>query len=201
MEMGSSNYGETLVTMLDDKRQYCLDGSIRPAWKAPPVVTDNLRAEAVKLADLIDSGMRPATLDRMTQWLIDLAPLVAAKVSVDDAEVKLRAYVGMLEYPAACFTRASLMKAAKRFTWFPAFAELCKFLDDQLAEVKIKRARLDVIIAADGSHRQIAKHEPVSIEERQHVGALFGMLAKAMESGDYGGVIAAANVRRSNEIE
>ena len=198
--MASSNCGGSLVTILEDRTEYTLDGNLRTTWKPPSVVSTDLRSEAIRLADMIDGGMRPATLDKMTQWLMDLAPLVAAKLTADEAATKLKAYVGMLEYPAACFTRASLMKAGKRFTWFPAFAEVCKFLDEQLAEIKTKRSRLDAIIAAADGVKQLAKPEPVSIEERQHVGSLFGMLAKAMASGNYAGVIAAANARRQKPM-
>lgn len=163
------------------------------------MVSTDLRSEAIRLADMIDIGMRPATLDKMTQWLMDLAPLVAAKLTADEAATKLKAYVGCLEYPSACFTRASLVKAGKRFTWFPAFAEVCKFLDEQLAEIKTKRSRLDAIIAASAGRKQIAAPEPVSLEDRQRIGTLFGMLSKAMETGDYAEVIAAGNVRRKQQ--
>lgn len=143
----------------------------------------------------VDLAMAPARHDRMRQWLLDLAPLVAAAISLEDARARLEAYVGLLDYPAGCFTQASLRKAGRRFRFFPAFAELAEFLDAHLLELREKRRRLELIAAPPAAPRQGSKPEPVSLEERQRVGALFGKLSAAIASGNYADVLAEAGMR------
>ncbi|MFC5353525.1 hypothetical protein [Azospirillum himalayense] len=147
----------------------------------------------------IDAAMELSPQSRVRQWLLDLAPLVAVSISASDAAQKLDAYVGMLEYPAAVYTKASLAKAARRFKFFPTFAELADFFDGQLSEVRIKRQRLQAIVNAAAGQKQIAAPEPQTLEQRQHMGALFGKLADAIGTGNFNEVMAAADSRRSVE--
>lgn len=121
-----------------------------------------MAAEAARIVAAMDAKSDLARVTDMEEWLASLGPLVAGNISVEDARAKLAAYCGMLEYPAACFTKASLAKAAKRFKFFPTFSELTEFLDAQHADLRVKRQRLEAIVrAAQGNAPKAIAHEPI----------------------------------------
>jgi hypothetical protein len=66
-----------------------------------------------------------------------------------DAEIKLAAYVDMLEeYPAGCFTKRTLRQAAETFKFFPSYAELVEFLNPIRSDINERRM-------AARDHRQL----------------------------------------------
>lgn len=200
-ETGSSaSVSKSLSEALEAPTTLTLDGEVRRStWKPPASVSNEMRTEAAALVAKIDAAMGLCPQDDVRDWLTSLGALVAANITVADARARLTAYVGMLEYPSACYTKASLRKAARRFKFFPTYGELTDFLDAQLAEIRTKRQRLQAIINAAAGQRQIEAPKRQTVEERQRIGALFGRLRQAMETGDYGDLLAGADVRRSTE--
>ncbi len=137
--------------------------------------------------------MRPADEDTVRGWLGNLGVLCAASMSAEEARARLGAFAHLLtdDYPIACFTPRTLAAAGRRFKFWPAFAELCAFLDETRGEQRAKVDRLQALAAPSRASRTEPIPEPVDIEERQRVGALFGLLGKAMTSGDFSEVNAA----------
>ncbi len=137
--------------------------------------------------------MRPADDDTVRRWLGELGVLVAGAMGVDEARAKLGAFTSLIadDYPRAAFTRRTLATAARRFKFFPAFSELCDFLDETAAELRSKVNRIQALAAPQCQRQREAEAEPVSLAERQRVGELFGLLGKALRTGDWGEVEAA----------
>ncbi len=75
------------------------------AWKRPPVAT-------------------------VREWTIALGILTAGQMTRADAEMKLRAYVPLLQdnFPAGAFTQDSLHHVAAQCKWFPSYAEVIEHL-------------------------------------------------------------------------
>jgi len=100
-------------------------------FNAAPM-TDEIKAEAARLAGLVEESLQRAPIALVSKWLARLGMLTASK---DDTaagvRVKVAAYADMLEQPAWCFTAETLKRAAAEFKWFPAFAEVKQFLDRQ----------------------------------------------------------------------
>lgn len=134
--------------------------------------------------------MRPADGDVVRKWLGDLGVLVAGAMGVDEARAKLAAYANLIadDFPRAAFTRRTLATAGRRFKFFPSFSELSEFLDETHGDLRTKVDRLQALAKPGRQPRTQVEEEPVSIQERQRMGELFGMLAKAMASGDFSDV-------------
>lgn len=194
---GANSLSQNLASALASPSRVLEDGSLQTTpWKAPSSVSPDLRSEAAATLAAVDGAMRPADVSKVREWLMSLGPLVAGNMSADDARVKLDAYSGRLDYPAACFSSKALDKAARRFKFFPTYGELCDFLDAQLSEVRENRRRLQAIVNAAAGQKQLAAPEPQTLEQRQHMGALFGKLAAAIGSGNFSEVLAATDARR-----
>jgi hypothetical protein len=128
---------------------------MRPgSWKPPAVVSAVMVSEAGQHIAFMDA-VQFATAETSTvkAWLIALGNAVASSsaLTADDVQAKVSALLTLLEdYPAGVFTKATLKRAATRFTFFPAFAELAKVLDDEAAALRLKRGRLEKIASGGG---------------------------------------------------
>lgn len=94
------------------------------------------------------------TKRQVAEWLGQLGILTAGKMTADDARMRLAAYAGMLsDAPIGAFTRESLKRAARKFTWFPTFSEVSEFIDKEHWWLKAQKIRLDRIVS-DGRKRE-----------------------------------------------
>lgn len=123
---------------------------LRPGtWQPPTVIPAALAMEARAQLEWLDAhAMRPAETGDIRAWLLALGNAVAASSGLTAAavEVKLSALLGLLEdYPAGTFSKAALRCAAKRFKFFPSFAELDDLLAAETAALREKRKRLHAI--------------------------------------------------------
>lgn len=85
----------------------------------------------------------------VAEWLSQLGILTAGpKMSVADAKEKLAAYAGGLDFPQFCFTQNSLYAAARYFKWFPAFSEVCDWLDNYIKPSRTMYARVKALANA-----------------------------------------------------
>jgi hypothetical protein len=66
------------------------------------------------------------------KWLVALGILTAGNMSRAEAEMKLRAYVPLLQdrFPPEAFTQASLEAVASRCRFFPSYADVGDYLAD-----------------------------------------------------------------------
>lgn len=152
------------------------------------VPTDLQREAAAALPGLLD-WMQSGDDDTVRRWLGDLGVLVAGAMGADEARAKLVAYTSLIadDYPRATFTRRTLAAAARRFKFFPSFSELCDFLDETRGDLRTKLDRLQRL-ATPLRKRQEPEDEPVSLDQRQRAGELFGMLGQALRTGDWSAV-------------
>ncbi len=103
----------------------------REAWAPPKSVTEEIKREARRALAEAEKALEPPNMDARRKWLAAVGTLCAGKMSASDAESKLAAYAELLGHPRAVFTRGSLKRAGARFRWFPSFAEINEFLDDE----------------------------------------------------------------------
>ena len=75
------------------------------------------------------SGKRPP-VSIVREWTVALGILTSGNMTRADAEMKLRAYVPLLQdnFPAAAFTQDSLHHVAAQCKWFPSYAEVIEHL-------------------------------------------------------------------------
>lgn len=113
----------------------------RSLWTLPP----SIREEASRIRDELRSRLRPADRKRVSDWLASLGTLCAGQMTAEDARVKVAAYVGMLDFPAECYTRDTLREAAELFRFWPSYAELSQFMRGHLYEIRSQLAEMERI--------------------------------------------------------
>ena len=134
---------------------------------APLEISSTQRAEAERALAAIDAALQPAPQALIERWVAALGTLCAGKPDEADAAAKIRAYAAMLEFPASAFSRSSLDAAARRFKFFPAYAELVEHLEAEVAAAKDQRHQLRRAIAlpAEGS-RPVGKWSLMTDEQK-----------------------------------
>ena len=155
---------------------------LRPGpWQPPAVIPAALAMEARAQLEWLDAhAMQPAETGDIRAWLLALGNAVAASSGLTAAavEVKLSALLGLLDdYPAGTFSKAALRRAAKRFKFFPSFAELDDLLAEEAAELREKRKRLHTIATTrPGARAMLARQRqddapppPATEEEKARV--------------------------------
>ncbi len=119
------------------------------SWHPPALVSAALRAEAKAALTAAKAALEPPARATVGKWLAGLGMLAAGKTDAATASAKLAAYARFLDHPAACFTEASLKAAARRFKWFPSFAEIAQFLDEEARPWRDRHSRLDRLACAE----------------------------------------------------
>lgn len=122
---------------------------------APLSISSTAKAEAQAALAAVDEALRPAPEGLALRWLTALGTLTATRPDEADAAGKARAYATMLEFPASAFSKASLDAAARKFRWFPAYAEVCEHLEAEVAAAKAQRHQLRRAVALP-----VAEHQP-----------------------------------------
>lgn len=153
-------------------------------WKLPAEIDSETRDEAAARASMIEIvQMRTAETDGIRRWLIALGNAVAASSALTETDVqaKVGVLIGLLDdYPAGVFTKASLRRAAQRFKFFPAFAELAKLLDEEARDLSAKRDRLLAVAKAQpAAPKAEAPTEPIAPATDEQKAAVRDMLAAA----------------------
>lgn len=118
-------------------------------WKPPRDIDADMAADAARqLAWLDDVGMRPAGAATMRGWLVALGNACANSSAASSADVtaKIGVLLTLLDgFSTACFTKASLKRAAEQFKFFPAAAELTKFLSSEESALRLRRDRMRIL--------------------------------------------------------
>jgi hypothetical protein len=143
-----------------------LNLSERESWDPPEVVGEQLRSEAARAIPQAEAALRPADKQTAREWLMALGVLVAGQMTTNDAKAKIGAYAPLLDHPACCFTRATLEEAGRQFKFFPAFAEIAAFLDEQRAPLVLMRGRLKAIAAVRPPESRQPRYSDLSAEQR-----------------------------------
>lgn len=118
-------------------------------WKLPAVISDDMRSEADTASRVLWRALRPSRIADVELWLASLGSLTASRKDADDADAAIRAMAGVLDdVPVAVLTQDTLRKAAKRFKWWPSYAELGEFLDAEKSVLERRLKRLRAIVDA-----------------------------------------------------
>lgn len=140
-------------------------------------------AEATQAAAGVDEALKPAPAEVVERWLEALGTLVSAAPGEAEAARKIRAMSVMLEFPARCFNRASLDAAARRFKFFPSYAELCEHLEAEASELKRLRhdlRRLRALPIADEAPPP--RYSDLPPDHRQRVDKILDDIRAALRS-------------------
>ena len=134
---------------------------------APLAISSTQKAEAERALAAIEAALQPAPQALALRWITALGTLTATKPGEADGDAKARAYAAMLEYPASAFSRASLDAAARKFRWFPSYAEVCEHLEAEVAAAKAQRHQLRraVALPSEGS-RPVGKWSAMTDEQK-----------------------------------
>jgi hypothetical protein len=125
-----------------------LGDTVEKTWVAPSSVDAQVKAEArAKLPNVLRLAA-DAELDTIRKWLASLGVMCAGQMSATDAKAKMAVLAPMLKHPGSSFTEDTLREAARKFKWFPSFAEVDEFLDKKSRPIKALSYRLQRIIAA-----------------------------------------------------
>lgn len=111
----------------------------------PPMATPDNRAIASQALALIETKFEPANPDGVRRWLQMLGTMTAGKTSAAEAHTKVELFAGMLDFPAGCYSKATLKAAAEKFSWFPSYAELHAFLTEENRRMFKDKFRLEQI--------------------------------------------------------
>ena len=82
-----------------------------------------LKAEAVLALEAAERALAPASAETMGRWLASLGLLCAGAMAAQEARAKIGAYASLMDYPPACFTKATLARGG---TALQMAAELCR---------------------------------------------------------------------------
>lgn len=114
----------------------------------------------------------PADRDKVTDWLKSLGLLCAGgRMSGQEAEARITAYTGMLNYPYACFTDDTLRRMAEKVTWFPSFGEVSSHLKAEKEILEEEWRRLRALASPQAqAHRDDGPWTPPTQAQRDAVG-------------------------------
>ncbi|MTJ81748.1 MAG: hypothetical protein F8N37_12120 [Telmatospirillum sp.] len=114
-------------------------------WKLPETVPTQARDDAMAHLPIAQAACAPAEPDQAKKWLGMLGTIVAGNMPAAEAQMRLKAYVGLMRIPAGMVNREVLDRAGRRFKFFPAYAELAEFVDAERAKLEERARRLRLI--------------------------------------------------------
>ena len=132
---------------------------------------------------------KPKVAD-VRQWVVALGVLTAGNMTRVEAEMKLRAYVPLLqdEFPPAAFCQDSLAAVARECQWFPSYAEVARHLSAWWRANRPPLPKLDPPPAPE-------PRQPPTAEERAAVAELVARVTRSLS------VAAAAKGERTLTLE
>jgi hypothetical protein len=118
-------------------------------WTAPKTVEERDAGEALRNLPIVERLCQPCPRETVSKWLATLGVMCAGQqLTAADAKAKISAYSAHLNHPASCFTNDTLNEAARKFKWFPSYAEVAEFLDLKAQQQLNMRFRLEKIAGA-----------------------------------------------------
>lgn len=132
-------------------------------WRPPARVPEDVRREAINALGVLNTTRRAPHVGQVEDFVAHLAALCAGREL--PPETKLTAAVSAIlrgEYPAAMFLDAGFLdRAARRFSWWPSWAELVPVLDEERDRRRVEEERLSVIAKGGaGAQRREEAEEP-----------------------------------------
>lgn len=118
-------------------------------WSMPSRITEAMIAEAKRKLPEAEAACSPTTREGILRWIGNLGIRCRSTPDPEQAKTQAVSYAQGFEHakiPGISFTHGTLEKAASRFTFFPAYAELRDFLLEQ-ASPQLRLARRLKMIA------------------------------------------------------
>jgi hypothetical protein len=139
------------------------DTSFRPTpWRAPATVPEDVRREAIHGLGMMKTRNGAPTMTQVEQFVAYLANVCAG--SDLPPETKLKGVVSLIlwgDYPAVMFLdRAFYDRAARRFKFWPSWAELAPVLDEERERLRVQDERLCVIAKGGEPAPRQRREEP-----------------------------------------
>ena len=170
-------------TVLSPSLRRALDRIATEQPGAALSISSQTRADAEAALAAIERALEPAPRETVERWIEALGALTAAPQGEDEAARKTRAYAAMLEFPASAFSRRSLDAAARRFRFFPSYAELTEHLEAETADLKTTRHQLRRAVALPiADHRPVGKWSAMTPEQREEFDRLMEQAREALRS-------------------
>lgn len=120
----------------------------RPApWAAPAVVTPEMQREAVGAIGSLKLRSAPVSQALAEQWVAHLANLCAGKELPPESKLAgISSSILRGGYPTAIFDDPdTLDRIARKFQWWPGWAELAPVLDNERGRLRSEWERLSTI--------------------------------------------------------
>lgn len=115
-------------------------------WQ-PPAINPAMQQHAAKVLENFTERFQPSQISSARRWLDSLGMFVVGKTTVDDLTARIEAYAGIAcKYPRGCFTQSSLERAAEKFKFWPAYAEIRDFLEEEKKRIYLDHHRLQIIV-------------------------------------------------------
>lgn len=118
------------------------------AWQVPAELDAAVIAEAGTLAGRWGAELAAAPIGTRLHWLTKLAVLTAGAKPVEDVRRQIAEYAPGLNFPPLCFTDETRFACARKFKWWPAYAELAAALDEIAAGSRERLRRLNRVAAS-----------------------------------------------------
>jgi len=142
-------------------------------WLPPRTVTEPMRRQAFAILNDMPRRLQPASRESIAKWLASLGVICAGNMKVEDAQVKIAAYVTVLlgEFEAGCFTEGSLKRVYPKFQFgFPKGPELHAALKQEQRRLHVEQNRLRQLV--DGvDRRRSPERVPPTPEQQARVEA------------------------------
>jgi len=155
------------------KATYDGNGAFIGTELVPSPVTARGNPEALAaVAEKVRSTMRPATREKIEQWVAELSVITAPRKSDGiTMELTLAAYSKRLaEYPADMVREVLIIRTWK---FFPTWAELKEVLDTMLADRRAILAACEVVPQPEPVHA--TQRETLTPEQRAALAAELGL--------------------------
>ncbi|AWJ93297.1 hypothetical protein Sp245p_26095 (plasmid) [Azospirillum baldaniorum] len=136
---------------------------LRPgAWKPPAIVAPDVRREAADALAALRSGTAPVSHDDAKRWVAHLAN--RCNGSQLPPETKLMGAVSDIlnnGYPSALFTDPAVFdRVARKFRFWPGWAELSEALDAERTRLRDAWGRLSVLAKGGAPAPQRRRPQP-----------------------------------------
>ncbi len=155
---------------------------LRPApWKPPAAVGEDLRREATQAVADIRALSALASLAQVERLVAHLANLCAGRDLPPESKL-MGVSSAMLRagYPVAIIDNADVLdRLARKFTWWPGWAELAPALDAERDALRRRYERLVLIAKAPATPSKSPPVAPVPAATTEQAAAVRAMLAAA----------------------
>ena len=172
-----------IATVLSPSLRRALDRIATEQPGAALSISSTTKSDAETALAAIERALEPAPRQTVERWIEALGALTAAPQGEDEAARKTRAYAAMLEFPPQAFSRRSLDTAARKFRFFPSYAELAEHLEAETADLKTTRHQLRRAVALPvADHRPAGKWAAMTPEQREEFDRIMERAREALKS-------------------